>query len=190
MSSRSALVVIDVQNGFVNEHSRHVVPTIRALADAWLRAGGDAIFTRYRNYEGSPYDRLIGWRGLMQAPETNLDEEIAPLAEGENATVLDKTTYTAFTDQGRAILAPYTDLYLCGIATDGCVLKTALDAFEGGFTPWIIEDACASNATRHPAAEVHQSALTLMSRLVGSGQLIQSDDVHKFIHAEQVRRGA
>ncbi|WP_280431477.1 isochorismatase family protein [Nocardia brasiliensis] len=38
-------------------------------------------------------------------------------------------------------------LILCGIATDACVLKTALDAFERGYVPWVVRDAVASNAT-------------------------------------------
>lgn len=177
MNTQSALLVIDVQNGFVNEHSRHVVPIIRDLVEQWTRAGHAALFTRYHNYEGSPYQRLIGWNGLRSAPQTDLAPELQPYAEAPTAKVLDKRTYTALTDEGRELLAGYTDLYLCGIATDGCVLKTALDAFDGDYTPWVIEDACASNATRHPAAEIHRSALMLMSRLIGSGQLIHSTDV-------------
>lgn len=190
MKSRRVLVAIDVQNGFVNEHSRHVVPMIRTTVRKWIAGGGDVVLTRYHNYEGSPYDRLIGWRGLMHSPETELVSELAEFANHPNASVLNKTTYTALTPQGRDLLQPYTDLYLCGIATDGCVLKTALDAFDSGFTPWVIEDACASNATRHPAAEVHQSALTLMSRLIGAGQLTRAETVMSSIEAEQIRHSA
>jgi nicotinamidase-related amidase len=29
----------------------------------------------------------------------------------------------------------------CSIDTDICVLKTAVDAFERNFTPWILKDA-------------------------------------------------
>lgn len=177
MTTRSVLLVIDVQNGFVNDHSRHVVPVARDLADQWLSTGGEVIFTRYHNYEGSPYERLIGWKGLRNTPETDLAPELQPYVTAPNARVLDKRTYTALTNEGRKLLTGYVDLYLCGIATDGCVLKTALDAFDGGYTPWVIEDACASNSTRHPAAEVHRTALGLMSRLIGNGQLIQSSAV-------------
>lgn len=174
MTTRSVLLVIDVQNGFVNDHSRHVVPVVRDLAAQWLTSGGHVLFTRYHNYEDSPYEQLIGWKGLRNTPETDLTPELQPYATAPTARVLDKHTYTALTDEGRKLLTGYSDLYLCGIATDGCVLKTALDAFDGGYIPWVIEDACASNSTRHPAAEVHRTALGLMSRLIGNGQLIQS----------------
>lgn len=174
MTRSSALLVVDVQNGFINDKSKHVVPVIRDLAAKWTELQGDIIFTRYHNYPGSPYERLIGWHGLMDSPQTDIASELTPFLDLPNTRTIDKRVYTAFTDAGREALSKYSDLYICGIATDGCVLKTALDAFEGGYTPWVIEDACASNATRHPASEVHRSALTLMSRLVGANQIIQS----------------
>lgn len=72
MNSQSALLVIDVQNGFINEHSRHVVPIIRELVQQWTKTSHTALFTRYHNYEGSPYQRLIGWNKLRNAPRTDL----------------------------------------------------------------------------------------------------------------------
>lgn len=176
---RAALLVVDVQNGFVNEHSKHVLPLIADLVDRWSASGRPTIFTRYWNFPDSPWERLIGWRALYGPPETDLAPELEPLVGGPNTHVLDKTVYTALTEEGLALLRELgvTDLVICGIATDACVLKTTLDAFELGFTPWVLRDAVASNATRHRAAEVHNSALTLIGRLVGAGQLIDSSDL-------------
>jgi len=36
----------------------------------------------------------------------------------------------------------YSDLYLCGLATDYCVYYTAMDALRLGFNVYLIEDAC------------------------------------------------
>ena len=36
----------------------------------------------------------------------------------------------------------FTDLYLCGLATDFCVNFTALDAMQEGFAVTLLEDAC------------------------------------------------
>jgi nicotinamidase-related amidase len=171
---RPVLVVVDVQNGFITPHSAPVVPVIADLARRWQDAGGAVIFTRYFNYPGSPYERLIGWHALQAAPETDLADEVAQLAEHPAAVVADKTAYSALTPEVLSLLARegFTDLLICGIATDGCVLKTALDAFEAGYTPWVLSDACASNASSVPPAEVHAAALALLSRLIGAGQLI------------------
>lgn len=95
-----------------------------------------------------------------------------------NAHLVDKTVYTTLTDEGRRLIAAhgFTDLFICGIATDGCVLKTTLDAFEAGYTPWVVADACASNATRMSPEEAHRTALTLLSRSVGTGQVITASE--------------
>lgn len=174
--SGPVLMVVDVQDGFVTADSAPVVPVIADLVRRWQDAGRTVVFTRYFNYPGSPYERLIGWYGLHDPAETGIVADLADLAAGPDAVVIDKTVYTALTGEGRQVLAGLgcTDLLVCGIATDGCVLKTVLDAFEAGITPWVITDACASNASRVDPAEVHRTALALMGRLVGAGQLITS----------------
>lgn len=175
----AALIVVDVQNGFVNQHSEHVLPTITDLAHRWAAAGRPIVLTRYWNYTGSPWERLIGWKALYGPPETDFAPEIERLALYPSTHILDKTVYTALTPEGLELLRELdvTDLVICGIATDACVLKTTLDAFEHGLTPWVVRDAVASNATRHRATEVHENALTLISRLVGAGQVIDAAEL-------------
>ncbi|MFG3525085.1 cysteine hydrolase family protein [Nocardia nova] len=180
---RAALLVVDAQNGFVNEHSEHVIPAIVDLTSRWMVTGRPTVFTRYWNYEGSPYENLIGWRALYGPPDTDIVADLIPFTTKAGARLLDKTTYTALTKEGLALLEELdvTDLVICGIATDACVLKTALDAFELGYVPWVVRDAVASNATRHSAQEIHDSALIHISRLVGAGQLLTASDIHDAI---------
>lgn len=150
------------------------------------------VFTRYSNYPESPYERLVGWYGLHESPEIDFAPELEPYVQKPDSYVIDKTIYTAFNQEGRALFAEqgFTDLFICGIATDGCVLKTTLDAFESGYTPWVLEDACASNATRVPPQEVHRSALLLMSRLVGAGQIIRSGEAPSIAGLHEDERSA
>ncbi|WP_306796605.1 isochorismatase family cysteine hydrolase [Nocardia sp. XZ_19_369] len=179
----TVLLVVDAQRGFVNEHSAPAVPVIADLATRWASIARPTIFTRYFNYPGSPWETLIGWHALYGPPETDIVPELIPLTTGAHAHTLDKTVYTALTADGLALIKQFgaTDLIICGIATDACVLKSALDAFEHGFVPWVVRDAVASNATRHPAQQVHDSALMHISRLVGARQLIDASDVRDVI---------
>jgi nicotinamidase-related amidase len=121
------------------------VPAIVHLVREWQALGGPVVFTRYFNTEGGPFDRIIGWHRMLGAPETDLAPEMIPLAAGE--VVLDKTIYSLFTDEGTALVERngWTDLVICGIATESCVCKTAVDAFERDITPWVVTDACASH---------------------------------------------
>ncbi|WP_280443882.1 cysteine hydrolase family protein [Nocardia brasiliensis] len=171
------LIVVDLQNGFVNEASAHIVPVVVDLVDRWLAVGAEVIFTRFRNHHGSQFQRLLDWNHLFDETDTALIPELEPYIEHPRTQVLDKTTYTALTPEAithiRRIAT--TNVAIAGIATNACVLKTALDVFEVGLTPWIIADACASCSRHRPAGEVHESALTLLGRLIGTRQLIDAE---------------
>jgi nicotinamidase-related amidase len=173
MSGSAVLVVVDVQNGFITEHSRPVVPVIVDLVSRWQEAGGDTVFTRYLNYPGSPYERLINWTALQGPPATNIIDELAACVSRASA-VVDKTIYTLFTEEGAALVRSrgWTDLYICGIDTESCVLKTAVDAFERDLTPWVLADACASHSGSGP----HDAGLLVASRFIGKGQVITTSE--------------
>lgn len=168
----AALVVIDMQNGFINHHSRHIVPVVSELVSRWSAAGRPVVFTRYHNYPGSPFERFFGWTRLQDPPETEIAPELVTHAASAYA-VLDKAGYSLFTDEAVALLADagWTDLVFCGIATDSCVLKSAADAFERGHAPWIVTDASASDAG--PA--VHDSGLVVARRMIGPRQLMLTE---------------
>ncbi|MGQ7750860.1 isochorismatase family cysteine hydrolase [Streptomyces sp. WC2508] len=170
----AALVVIDMQNGFVNHHSRHAVPAVSSLVAEWSAAGRPVIFTRYFNYPDSPYERFFQWHRLQKAPETDIVPELTETAARAHA-VIDKTGYTFFTTEATEMISQtgWTDLIFCGIATESCVLKSAADAFEHGYAPWIVTDACASDA----GPDVHDAGLLVARRLIGTGQLITTDHV-------------
>ncbi|MCB5910159.1 isochorismatase family cysteine hydrolase [Streptomyces pinistramenti] len=170
----AALVVIDMQNGFVNHHSRHAVPAVSDLVAQWSAAGRPVIFTRYFNYPDSPYERFHQWHRLQKPPETDIVADLAEAAARAHA-VVDKTGYTFFTPEGTELLrqSGWTDLVFCGIATESCVLKSAADAFEHGYAPWLVTDACASEA----GPDVHDAGLLVARRLIGTGQLITAAHV-------------
>lgn len=172
MANNAVLVVVDVQNGFIREPSKRVIPIIADLVRRWR---GDVIFTRYLNYENSPFERLIKWTQLRESPQIDIVPELAELAEKATA-IVDKTVYSLFADdKGRALVRDqgWTDIYVCGIATESCVLKTAVDAFELDLTPWLIEDASASHAGEH----VHQAGVLVTQRFIGQGQIITTADI-------------
>ncbi|SHL23252.1 cysteine hydrolase family protein [Actinacidiphila paucisporea] len=171
---RAVLIVVDVQNGFTNHHSRHVVPVISGVAERWSAASRPVVFTRYRNYPGSSFERFFRWSRLQDSPETDIVPELADQAASAYA-VLDKVGYSLFTDEAITLLADagWTDLVFCGIATESCVLKSAADAFERGYAPWVLTDASASDAG--PA--VHDAGLTVARRLIGPRQLITTENL-------------
>jgi nicotinamidase-related amidase len=163
------LIVVDVQHGFLRPASQHVVPVIAGLVRQWQAAGRDVVFTRYYNLPDSQFERLIGWTEMRAGdPAVEIVPELRDLAG--RAIVIDKHTYSSLTPEVRryADRQGWTDFYIAGIATESCVLKTAVDVFEAGFTPWLIEDASAS----HAGPDVHDAGLLVARRFIGAGQII------------------
>ena len=164
------LLVVDMQNGFINGYTRHLFDVVNGLIAGFSGRREPLAFTRFVNMPGSGYARWIGWTRFMQEPENALADA---LATGSNPVFV-KHGYTAFTPEfeNRIREQRIERLVLCGIATDGCVLKSAVDAFERGIEPVVLTDACASHAGR----EVHAAGLLLLARFIGPGQLRSAAD--------------
>ncbi|MGA5823715.1 isochorismatase family cysteine hydrolase [Kitasatospora sp. NPDC094028] len=175
---RAVLVVVDVQVGFINDHSRTVVSGIVDLVQAWQNAGLPIVVARFRNPAGSPYEVITGWTRLRSEAECALAPELEPLAGGATA-VIEKTGSSILTTEfGRiAREAGWADIILCGIDTDSCVYDSAVATYQAGYRPWLVTDACASSG----GAQFHDAALMLARRNIGSTQLISSSDVLAWI---------
>ncbi|MBN1542896.1 cysteine hydrolase, partial [candidate division KSB1 bacterium] len=158
------LWVIDVQQGFIGAQTDGVVPHIRqALLD---RLFPHVAFTRFVNSETSPHRRLLGWKKLIDVSEQEIDPRLKPFAR----TCFVKTVYSAVCESSLDWLQQNNilQLYLCGMDTDCCILKTAADLFETGLSVWVLADYCASNG----GPESHQAALTVLERLIGRDRII------------------
>ncbi|MEQ8193786.1 MAG: isochorismatase family cysteine hydrolase [Rhodospirillales bacterium] len=155
------LMIIDVQRGFINEHTRAIPAGIEALQNGYK----SVIATRFINPEGSMHRRLMGWKRF--APGSG-DVELA-FTPRHDARVIDKTAYTAASaellDELRR--GGIEEVHLCGIATDNCVLKTAVDLFEAGIKPVVLADHCAS----HGGPECHACGIRLLKRFIGEKQV-------------------
>lgn len=173
--NRAVLVVVDMQRGFVHPNSEYVVPRVVDLVKRWSDAGGALIFSRFLNWADSPFERYFNWSALMNSPQTDLIPELEQYAAGPNATRVDKPFYTLFTAEGEQVVAAggWTDLVICGLTTESCVLKTAVDTFERHLTPWVVTDACAT----HAGEKANEAGLLVISRFIGPGQLVTLADV-------------
>lgn len=167
------LIVVDMQNGFVNSRSSAIVEPLRDFLAMWVQRGLPVILTRFINTPGSQWETLIHWTRLQTSPETDLHPAIAAVVDGQpNVHIVDKVIYSSLNPETSSILAELRPkrLLLCGIASDGCVLKTAVDAFEQGYIPVVLKDLTAS----HAGQSVHEAGLLLVSRFIGTDQVVES----------------
>lgn len=183
------LLIVDVQNGFLNETSELVLTPIAGLVAEWHERGWPIYATRFHNVPGGQWERLIGWTRLQSAPDDLLHEDLAGLLT-EHDTIVDKHSYTSLTGRFLTDLEAqdWDIVALCGIATDGCVLKSAVDLFEFSqrpIRPVVLQDACSS----HAGKAIHEAGLLLTRRFIGRGQVMDVSDFFAEVdRAEKTQR--
>ncbi len=157
------LIIVDVQKGFINRFTGHIPNLVENLQGDF----DTVLASRFINPEGSMYRKLLDWNRFAPGSE---DAELAfmPL---DRITIYDKTGYTCLSGEISAEINRLNPakVHLAGIATDNCILKTAVDLFEAGITPIIHAYACAS----HGGTEAHDCGIRLLKRFIGEGQVLE-----------------
>lgn len=162
--ARQALLIVDVQRGFINDATRHVVPIVERLQQDY-----DHVYaTRFLNRAGSPYRRFMDWN---QFGEDSADVALA-FRPARDTVVIDKPIYTCVDASFLRDLREkgIDEVSVCGIDTDVCVSICAVGLFENGMRPVVLAKACAS----HAGVEYHEMALKIMRRLIGSRQIMET----------------
>ncbi len=157
----TALLIIDVQHGFINAATRHLPAKVADLQDEYDRV----IATQFFNPPGSQFRKLMGWQRFAPG---SADMQLA-FTPRDDAALIEKSVYTCVTPDFLATLARERlgEIHIAGIATDNCVLKCAVDLFEAGLRPVVLADFCAS----HAGPDHHQWGLAIIERFIGADQV-------------------
>jgi nicotinamidase-related amidase len=169
------LLVVDVQNGFVNDHSRHAVQSVVEFAGDWVAHGRHVVLTRFINPVDGPWERLMSWNKMRDSPAIDLVNGLP--GAGRLVHVVDKGTYSAVTAPVQEIVEHLgaNRILICGIDTDACVLKTAVDVFEQGHIPVVLSDLCASTGGQ----AFHAMGIDLITRFIGPDQVVRAEQIHQ-----------
>jgi nicotinamidase-related amidase len=156
------LLIVDVQVGFINEETAQIPQLVEALQSEY-----ECVYaTRFYNTEDSFYRKLIKWDRFGK------DSADFPLAfaPSRNVTLIDKNIYSCVNDEFlNELNKKRIDVVdVCGIDTDICVTKCAVDLFENGIIPFVLAKYCAS----HAGEDAHRYALKTLGRFIGRGQVI------------------
>lgn len=146
-----ALLIVDVQNDFCTggtltvPDGEKVVPVINKIMDRFslIVASKDWHPEGTKHFEKWPPHCVQNTYGAAFHPQLN-DEKIQEVFL--KGTGIEDDGYSAF-EATNHNLEKYlhdhkvSDLYVCGLATDYCVLSSALEAHKKGFNVVVIEDA-------------------------------------------------
>ena len=163
---KNVLVVIDLQVGFINDKTIKVANNIHDLLDSGEYSA--VIATKFTNMSGSSFNSFLGWKGMLEEGE----KELLPFVEEYADCVISKCSYSCVNTNFIQSLVAFCgslpeEVTLVGVDTDACVLATAIDLFEMGIRPIIIEDCVGSSG----GDECHEAGMLLLKRSIGKEQI-------------------
>ena len=158
------LVVIDMQNVFGTPSSEWFTPKFAdasAVIQRMLPAFGErVILTRFvapAQPEGEWVTFYQEWPWALVTEADPIYDLVWPFAESGHPTVT-KTTFGKWGAQMERALGAGGEIVLTGVATDCCVLSTALAAADAGVRVRVVADGCAGSTDVN-----HQRALDAMA---------------------------
>lgn len=160
--NRTALLVIDMQKGFINENTNHLPEKIEALQRNYKLV----IATRFFNPPGSAYRMLLHWNSF----ERGSDEFQLAFKPVTGAAIMDKGKYNGITAEMLALLNRHKihTVHLAGVDTNMCIFINAATLFETHkIRPVVLYPYCAS----HSGADCHEAALRLLELAIGKEQI-------------------
>jgi nicotinamidase/pyrazinamidase len=164
MHEKAALLIVDIQNDFcpggalqIVDGDRVIAPVNRAaqrFAAARLpvlasRDWHPPVTKHFRDYGGIwPVHCVQGTGGAAFHPALCLPEGTVVLSKGIDPELAGYSAFEGITDDGRSLAELLSELevrrlYICGLATDYCVLCTTREALRDGFEVTVLTDAVA-----------------------------------------------
>ncbi|MHA1222738.1 MAG: isochorismatase family protein [Candidatus Heimdallarchaeaceae archaeon] len=150
--STVALLVIDMQNYFLDENSHAFVPSSKDIIDNvqklikfMKQQGRPVYFTKFYSSPKSTDLMNRWWRNTVTL--NSPDSEIFPFLDTSIGEVITKTNYSSFfnTDLERKLHEEKIEqILITGVLTHLCCETTARDAFMRNFEVFFLVDATAS----------------------------------------------
>ena len=160
-TEKTCLLIVDVQRGFINESTKDIPKKVEKLQYNY-----DYVFiTKFYNPSDSFFRKLVKWE---EFDKNSKDVDIAFKPKLE-AIILEKTVYTCVNEEFLDLLKSLNinTVYICGIDTDICVTKSAVDLYEHNIIPIVLSSYCGSTAGK----EAHRNALKTLERYIGKDQV-------------------
>jgi len=176
MSSLSALLVIDMQRGFLEdgyplfcgEEARRIIPSVKRLIEQSLDRWVPIFFSADAHASDDREFRIFPPHCIKGTTEAEIIPELSVYVD--RSTLIETSSYSAFfaTDlhdrlQGLGV----KELTVCGVCTDICVMHTVADAYYRGYGIEVRRDCVASFDTDAHAFALHHMEHVFGARITG-----------------------
>lgn len=155
------MIIVDVQNCFVNENTRHILDGIKKAVPEYA----EVLFTRFMNHDKSNF-AAHGYHKCKSGDENAIHPDLAE--EAEKHPVFTKHTFSAFKADG---IFEYlkekniAEVHICGTDTEACVMASAYEAFDLGFRVKVLYGLCASCN----GEKLHAEGVEILKKNLGFG---------------------
>lgn len=152
------LIIIDVQNEFVNHETEPVVQFIARLLDDehWDLV----IQSRWENCSGSQYETRLGYYA-------GYSSQSEPFLKPPGGQIFSRTTYSCVNDKLLKLISKDDDIYVTGLETDACVMATLFDLWDLGYRFHVYEKGVGTTA-----GDFQEAALGMIRRQFGKNTVI------------------
>ena len=159
---KSLLLVIDLQYAFINKYTLNLPLNIEKIINS--KKYDKVAFTRFMNSKDSICVKKLNYNRCLDIEDTKI------VIDTGNSKVFNKAIYSAVNDELLDFIKgnKIDDIYLCGIDTECCILKTAFDLFELGYNVYILKDYCCSTRGKMR----HNNAIEILKRNIGINYII------------------
>lgn len=185
--SSSALMVIDMQDYFLDEGSHAfipesgaITPNVRMLLDAYRESGLQVIFTRHAHGDHEDPGMLGKWWADVIMENHPSSRIAAALEPRESEPVILKNRYSAFqgTDLEAFLRARgIRSVVITGVMTHLCCESTAREAFMKDFEVYFVVDGTATQSE-----DLHVSSLKTLSH--GFAIPVTTEEVLEILRGE------
>lgn len=171
MTNKKTLLVIDVQQYFINQFTKDVPVKILNYINKNKLEFDHILFFKFVNSETSNWVKVSHWPHMLKAPETNIVSKLQPFITSNN--VFSKTAFSCFKSKQFSEYIKQNNLhkfYLCGLDTHAYIYCTAMEGYELGFDMKVIQNLCAASH----GFEYHNNSLKALAKNLGDQVLISS----------------
>lgn len=155
---KKALIIVDVQEGFLNERNRWIIPNIQKV----LKNGKYDLIVESIFYadKGSLWDRQVNYTFPLQPtiPEIKnlLDKDVVLITKTTKSVFKgDKDFFSILKNKN------IEEVHIVGLDTNDCVFASAQESFDLGFYTYVLEECTESSQS----AEQRDCAIKILNRL-------------------------
>jgi len=161
-------LIIGMQKGFRYAESEALLPNLLKLKKSFK---GKIVFSKFVNDKDSLFEKQLNWTEFQNEEDKKLFSEL----RASNNIEFEHNGYTVINEALLQFIKEnkIIKVYLCGIYTDVCITKTAMDLFDKGIETFVIEDAYNSLHGK----SIHDSAIESLRHILGKKQILLTNDV-------------